>query len=461
METLNQLELQIYTLLNSVKQPMSKQGDIDTYSVLFELASKPEWGTEEFQKIDFLSKRLDISKKFFLGYHRNGRKAVDTVLTNKSWLELAIAILFKATLIRREELSKAVYLKRFNTLFKALDIINPKWFSPDTDLGKALKLEWQSLLKVLPEINNDIEICRYQKKSSKQNHQKERIIPLTVLFYESPIARAYLETIKSLGFKPQKIIELVAAKDVATKKNVGMWLSKGIRVSYASSIQRDKIHYWPKQLKKSKPAFINTILGEIEETLRFSKDCMDYAHSLSPLSVYSDNIESLLVDNLSDKSLLQYLSKEPESAVLYTGGGLVPTKLRELLHLKFLHIHPGFLPNIRGADCTLWSLLLTGYTSATCFYMSSGIDTGDIILPCWLPKLSFDVNTQGIDRLSMYRSVYSFIDPWIRSFVLREVLVKNTQFNALDSEVQSEADGVTFHFMHERLQQVAFKKLFG
>ena len=83
-------------------------------------------------------------------------------------------------------------------------------------------------------------------------------------------------------------------------------------------------------------------------------------------------------------------------------------------HLKFLHIHPGFLPNIRGADCALWSSLLTGHTSATCFYMSPGIDTGDIIRPCWLPSLSFAVDTRDIDLQSMYRILYGFLDPRIR-----------------------------------------------
>ena len=44
---------------------------------------------------------------------------------------------------------------------------------------------------------------------------------------------------------------------------------------------------------------------------------------------------------------------------------------------------------------------------------------GDRIQTCWLPKLFFSVGTQGIDCQSMYRSIYSFFDPRVRSFVLR------------------------------------------
>jgi len=59
------------------------------------------------------------------------------------------------------------------------------------------------------------------------HNEKELIeIPLTVLFYEGPIARVYLETIKSLRFRPQKIIELVSVREVAMKKVAGKWLPK-------------------------------------------------------------------------------------------------------------------------------------------------------------------------------------------------------------------------------------------
>ena len=44
---------------------------------------------------------------------------------------------------------------------------------------------------------------------------------------------------------------------------------------------------------------------------------------------------------------------------------------------------------------------------------------GDRIHACWLPKLFFSVGAQGIDCQSMYRSIYSFFDPRVRSFVLR------------------------------------------
>ena len=162
---------------------------------------------------------------------------------------------------------------------------------------------------------------------------------------------------------------------------------------------------------------------------------------------------------MADKALQECLLEELAGGILYTSG-VIPAELLDLRHLKFLHIHPGFLPDIRGADCALWSLLLAGHTSATCFYLSPGIDTGDIICPHWLPKLSFYVNETGIELQSTYRIVYSFLDPWVRAFVLRDITINNQKFDALASTPQLEKDGITFHFMHQRLQDSIFRKLF-
>jgi len=462
METIPKLEAIIEKLLIPINKPCSdnKLVDIDTCLVLFNLASSENWSEKEIKKVNFLSKRFEISKKFFLAYHSSGRKAADQLLSDSIWLELAVALFLKALLLSLNSSDHALQLKRYNVLFKLLDTIQPEWLAVNTFFEKKLLAGWANLIEILQRNTRVVPTPQYSGSNPDISTPKSNSIPLTVLFYEGPIARAYLETINSLGLKPQKIIELVAVKDVATKKPVGRFLPKFMRSDYASSIQKTKIHYWPKNLLKTEPEFIDGISTEIQEKLGFSKQCIDNANALKPLSEYSDNIESLLVDDLNDKTLFQYLSQQPESALLFTGGGLVPAELLSMQHLRFLHIHPGFLPNIRGADCTLWSSLLTGHTSATCFYMSPGIDTGDVIYPCWLPRLSIINPLDCIERQSIYRAVYGFVDPWVRSFVLRAIVEKSNQFLNLRSDIQDESEGNTFHFMSHRLQDAAFDSIF-
>jgi hypothetical protein len=460
MKLYQPLEQKIAELVSRVKFSASNNEEFDTRKVLYELASLTEWGKEEYERFDFLSKRLDISKKVFVSYFSNGRKAINTELIDSAYLELFTAILFKGILLSPEEFPINIRIKRFNTLFKAQDLSNPDWLLPSSRLGQKMESVWQSTLEDIGATSGDLEFTAPPKVITDDTGHKE--IPITVLFYEGPIARAYLATIQSLGFKPKKIIQLIAAKDVVTKKVVGRWLPKKMRKNYAESIQRNKMHYYPKQLSKIYPDFVNGILDEVQTKLGFERNVISNANALLPLTSYSDCVESMLVEGLADKGLQEYLSEELAGEILYTGGGIMPAKILDIKQLNYLHIHPGFLPNIRGADCALWSLVLTGHTSATCFYLSAGIDTGDIIHPCWLPKLSFNIDSTGVDLQSMYRIVYSFLDPWVRAFVLRDIINMNGKnFDQLTSTPQLEKNGTTFHFMHRRLQYSIFQKLFN
>ena len=281
-----------------------------------------------------------------------------------------------------------------------------------------------------------------------------------MLFYEGPIARAYLATLSNLGLRPEKIIELVASKDLVSGKPVGRWLPQSLRISYAATLQRNKIHYWSRQLSKSQSGLVEAIGAAVHERFGFAREVVGEANSLRALSSYSDQVDSLLVDGLGDPQLVSYLQQQPATTLLFTGGGIVPAALLELSHSRMLHIHPGFLPDIRGADCALWSSLLQGRTSASCFYMAPGIDSGDIVLSSWLPRLSVQETVADIDAQSLYRATYAFIDPWIRAFVLRQIVTRFETYGQLNSTPQSQSNGTTFHFMHDRVKRVALQRLY-
>ncbi|WP_019216303.1 formyltransferase family protein, partial [Legionella tunisiensis] len=168
--------------------------------------------------------------------------------------------------------------------------------------------------------------------------------------------------------------------------------------------------------------------------------------------------DELLINDLNDPALYDFLINESASAFLFTGGGIVPAKLLEIATHKFIHIHPGYLPDFRGADCTLWSSFLTGQTSASCFYMSPGIDDGDVILAKWLPKPILKEEFKSIETKTQYRFIYSFVDPWVRSFVLRELVSSYTDFLSINA-VQQQNDGTMYYFMHEKMKALVFNML--
>jgi hypothetical protein len=442
---LNKLVQELTAELPIAKKDLKNK---DICELLYHLLITQEWHDKEIESLDFISKKIDITKKLYRKYSNKGKKISNEQLDSK-WLDVVIYVLSKG--IEHDSNNTSLCLKRFNVLFKALDIHTPSW----SKLLDKVNDEWQKLILTLPQ-NQHVKPTAPLKAK-----QCLKTIPLTVLFYEGPIARAYMATLRHLGLKPQKIIHLIAENDLLTKKPVGKWLPKGMRKNYAANVQKNKIHYWAKHLAKTNNKLVNEALKSVQNDYNFCQQEINDANKLLPLEQYGENIDSLFIKNLSDASLLEYLQNEPKSALLYTGGGIVPAKLLSLTHLKFIHIHPGFLPEIRGADCTLWSSLITNHASASCFYMSPGIDEGDIILPCWLPKLTLNTEDKTLDNLLYYRLVYGYIDPWVRSYVLKLLLINNDRFENLESYPQNPQAGLTYHFMHNKLKQIAIKNLFA
>jgi hypothetical protein len=429
------------------------------FESLYNLASKIEWSQSDIDKIDNLCKKIDINKSFFqdnsfVNHNKNYKNN-----ENNYYFELIICLLLKVIFIHKVGSSNEILLKRFNTFYKILDNTKPDWLTPNTKLYNEIQILWHDLLKEIKNTHHDLEITFAPKiiNNSDISHQ----IPLTVMFYEGPISRAYLETLKSLGLRPKKIIELIFTKDIYTKKTIGKWLPKKLKYNYISSIQKNRIHYWPKYLSKNIPDLKNIIIDQVKTKFSFSNLNISNAYSLLPLFEYSDNIEHIFIEDFNDKTLSSYLSNQSQDPILYTGGGILPRKLFGINKLKYLHIHPGYLPTIRGADCTLWSFLLTGYTSASFFLMSPGIDMGDIIETAWLPPISFNLDIKEYDYQLIYRAIYSFLDPWIRSYVSRHVFNKNTSLKDFPLKPQLIHEGVNYHFMHRTLKEIALNSFFN
>jgi len=64
---------------------------------------------------------------------------------------------------------------------------------------------------------------------------------------------------------------------------------------------------------------------------------------------------------------------------------------------RYVNIHPSYLPDLRGADPTLGSILFQRDTGATCHIMNDKIDAGDIISQVKIPF------TEDVDVSLMYQ----------------------------------------------------------
>ena len=65
------------------------------------------------------------------------------------------------------------------------------------------------------------------------------------------------------------------------------------------------------------------------------------------------------------------------------------------------------------------------------------------------------------NQKTLYRAVYSFIDPWIRALVLREFLNTYEKFENIKTKTQYIKKGNTYYFMHDTIKDLALSKLFN
>lgn len=414
---------------------------------LVELGLKESWSDTESQELDFFCRKYDIAKRLLYRYRDNGRGILDSGEVSSSVYELFLGLIILDLIYLYKTKRNQFSLRRQNTFYKILDRGSPAWVSGDSALAIALAPIEARLLSSQP-LSHLVDAPNVVPLALSK---KMKVIPLTVLFYEGPIARAYLETMLSLNVRPQRIVHLVPARDVQTDKKLGRWLPRGIRANFAASVHRSKIHYWPKQLEKRHSQFCERIFSEVSTVLRFGEDIQKSARALEPLEKYSDSTEQIVIDGLADPRLLRFLEGGVSSNILFTGGGIVPENLLEMPNNRFIHIHPGYLPYIRGADCALWSQLLSGHMSASCFFMEPGIDTGKVVKAMWMPPLSFSSCEKDVAHRTYYRAIYSFVDPWIRSYVFRQVILEHSDLNNVVALPQAGLKEGAYNFMHEKI----------
>ena len=170
----------------------------------------------------------------------------------------------------------------------------------------------------------------------------------------------------------------------------------------------------------------------------------EYGFDLSK-SVNSSLIENKLdytefdfVD-INNPKLIHFISKSDCDFFIFSGGGILKDEILSTSK-KFVHFHPGIVPNYRGSTCFYYSMINENQCGVTAFFMDKHLDTGKIIL-----QKTFDSpNHEFVDN------VY---DPYIRSETLVEVL-KNNYLVSKDLKEQS-PKGETYYIIHPVLKHIA------
>jgi len=292
------------------------------------------------------------------------------------------------------------------------------------------------------------------------------VLPLTVLVSEGPIARAYLARLRAAGLAPERIVLLVRRRHPTRGTVLGRWLPPRLRVAYAQRHQEAAYGHWPRAIRRRHPALVAALVQALATITPEAETLVDEMLARPEYERYAGRVERVVVDDLADPALAAHLAASAPATVLYTGGGIVPRALLSLPATRFLHVHPGCLPHVRGADGLLWSMLVRGRPGASCFYMAEGIDTGDVVAACEFPAVVCPLpDGERPDDQTLYRALFSFYDPLLRAELLAPVMAEalaeaRGSLAALDATAQDAAAGITYHFMHPRLRAAALRAVF-
>lgn len=178
------------------------------------------------------------------------------------------------------------------------------------------------------------------------------------------------------------------------------------------------------------------------EEIKESKKCnFDISQSVKDILKNSNlSYSTFNFVDINHPELINHLKKSKTQFFIFTGGGILK---KEVLNAgpRFIHFHPGIVPEYKGSTCFYYSIINEGKCGVTAYIMEEGLDVGPIVYQKFFEK----PNHIFVD------SVY---DAHIRSETVIEIL-KNNLLNEKDWKKQKPNDGENYFIIHPALKHIA------
>jgi hypothetical protein len=288
-----------------------------------------------------------------------------------------------------------------------------------------------------------------------------RSLDVTVLLHEGPQARAYLSLLRRSGLRPERLVLVLEENHAVTGRPLGRWLPRWLRTPYVERVQDLTRNHWPRALRRDHPELLDAILEGMQERVPGAAEIVSEITGAFRYETYARRVDRVFAQGVSDIPVERALAGA--GAVLFTGGGLIRSNILRLPSVRLLHVHPGRLPELRGADGVLWSETLRDEVGMSCFYMEEGLDAGPLVATASLPPLRFDLKRRPRpEGQTLYRALFSFVDPLLRARFLTDLIQRaGGPLADLPASAQDPTAGVVQHFMHPRLRDRALGRIFA
>lgn len=149
-------------------------------------------------------------------------------------------------------------------------------------------------------------------------------------------------------------------------------------------------------------------------------------------------------DSINNGDVIKKVNELNQNIIIFAGpaGGILSPDFF-ITGKKFLHAHPGKLPEYRGSTPMYYSLVNENNITVSALFLNEKIDQGEFIQS----KTFTDIeNKELID------TVY---DPYFRAIVIRDIIKQYADKNSIQSKPQKMSTGETYYVIHPLLKHIA------
>lgn len=391
------------------------------------------------REVSLVCSRIDVRRKLYREYkdHNFDEPELTSGLLEKSDVQK----LFGMFLENLQSYNGLLRHKCLNTMLKLSDGILGFPVCNDTEFKNLNELVNSLSIELVP---GGLPLCF----DIPLNQQDAEVLNIVLLYYPGPAGNAYLYGLVSSGYLPSKILVL-PNRNLATLRRM-LSLRRLLRTGLNQFKRTPNLRPLSDKKISCSPIALRKI--EIER-----KDYFQYL--VSEVNV-TDVIKA--AGPINSAALSEQIYGFAEKAVIFSGGGLLSKDFLDGVGKKIVHMHPGLLPDIRGADGLFWSILLKGKPGVTAFFMKPGIDVGDVLSQSEFELPPRREVTDG-NIQSIYRGLLETFDPWCRAKALVRLLDesenKNLDLENMPVVAQKIGEGMSFHFMHPKMRAKVIKSM--
>lgn len=268
-----------------------------------------------------------------------------------------------------------------------------------------------------------------------------KVSDLPIIFVENPISRFYLKVLIDKNIFNTEII----------------YLNNTFSIKFFEKFNFRSINHYPLKFIKNKD--VAYFIDQVEDFFNLGTGFIRSAYKFNNIDNFK-NISKINSKSINSKETVDFLNNHKASSYLNTDKEILKDVFKT--NKSFFHIHPGYLPRVKGADGSLHSIDKFNRLGCSFFEMTRKIDDGKILkrINLEFKKLKFN-NLANFSIKNIYRIWFSFFDPALRAYMYKNLIEENTNITNISLYKKFENEKSNYYsFMTEKELICVIKKIF-